>query len=215
LFKNWLRYQLLKMLLPKGMNHGFQDICQNALWSRGDDRDVSDELMEVREHYIKPDTFMNKLERRFNDQTCHFERSGHLFEPVTVTPKKYDMVVLTGMSAISEMITNRRTRGFTYYRSGVGTKQESASDTALQQEHHTLQVTTDGFAEPAGSSAKFAGKFPYTAFSATISEAGLFDQAIGGVMLFRTVFPSEQRIVHEQYNTFFTLSQTVSMISIT
>jgi hypothetical protein len=197
------------------MNYGFRDVCQNALWNKGDDRDVTDELMEVREHYIKPDTFMDKLERRFNDQTCHFERSGHLFEPVIVTPKKYDMVTLSGMSAISEMITNRRTLGFTWYKSGVGTKQESASDTKLQQEHHTLQVTRDGFAEPAGSSAKFAGKFPYTAFSATISEAGITDAAIGGVLLFRTVFPPEQRIPHVQYETFFTLSQTVSMISIT
>jgi len=197
------------------MNYGFQDVCQNALWNKGDDRDVSDELMEVREQYHSPDIFINKLERKYNDQTVHFERSGHLFDPVIVTPRKYDMVVLSGMSAISEMITNRRTRGFTFYRSGTGTKSESASDTKLQAEHHTLAVTTDGFAQPAGSSAQFAGKFPYTAFTATISEAGMFDQAVAGVMLFRTVFPIEQRIPHRQYETFFTLSQTVSMISIT
>lgn len=195
--------------------HGFQDVCQNALWSKEDDQEVATEMYEVRENYITAETFNQKLERRFNDQTARFGRSGKLFDPLIVTPKKYDMVTLSGMSAISEMITNRRTRGFTYYRSGVGTRAESASDTKLQAEHYSLQMTTDGFAQPAGSSAQFAGKFPYTAFSATISEAGVFDQAIGGVMLFRTVFPVEQRIPHTQYETFFTLSQTVSMISIT
>jgi hexokinase len=76
-------------------------------------------------------------------------------------------------------------------------------------------MITESFVEPVGSSMKFAGKLPHTAPMVIISEAGVFDSAIGGTMFFKTIFPTEQRISHIQFQTLFTLSQTVSMISIT
>jgi hypothetical protein len=85
----------------------------------------------------------------------------------------------------------------------------------LQAAHFRVSLNTDGFAEPAGSSMNFAGKMPYTAPTVIMSEAGVFDSAIGSIRFFRTGFPSEQRSSHTQFQTFFTVSQTASMISIT
>lgn len=194
---------------------GLQDVSINALWSKEDNRDVSDEFYEIREHYLNPDSFEKKLDRKFNDQTVHFERSGRLFDPLVVTDKKYDLVTLSGMSAITEWLTGKRTESFTHYASGTGTSEESASDIRLEHEHYRVSLITDGYAEPSGAAAKFAGKFPYTAPTATISEGGVFSRQVGGTMLFRTVFPTNERISHTQYSTFFTLTQSISMISIT
>ena len=191
------------------------DYCINALWSKEDDQDISDEFSKVREQQLKPESFQDKLERRYNDQTVHFEKSGKLFEPLHVTPRKYDLVTLAGMGAITELITGRRSTPFTHYADGTGTTTEAASDTKLQNEHFRVSMVTDGFAQPSGASARFAGKFPFTAPTATITEGGVFDALVGGTMLFRTVFPSNEVIVHTQYSTVYTLTQTVSMISIT
>jgi len=198
---------------------GIVDYATNALWSPEDEKDVDEELEYIRSKIHAgesiPESFQDKLERKFNDQTVHFDKSGKLFDPLKVTPKKYDLVTLSGMGAITELLCNRRTKGFTHYRSGTGTAIESSSDTKLQFEHFTVSMITDGFAEPAGSSAKFLGKFPISAPTATITEAGVFDAVVGGTMLFRTVFNTDQQIPHTQFQTFFSLSQTVSMISIT
>ena len=200
--------------LSKGST-GLQDYCINALWSKEDDRDVDEEIWAVKMGHISPDTFDEKLERRYNDQTVRFHKSGHSFEPLYVTPKKYDLVTLSGCGRITELMTGKSTRAFSHYADGTGTAPESPSDIRLQAEHFRVSMIVDGFAEPSGSSAKFAGKMPYTAPTATISEAGVFDSAVNGIMLFRTVFPPEQRINHTQFSTFYTVSQTVSLISIT
>lgn len=198
---------------------GIRDVAINALWSPEDEKDVDEELEYIRSKIDVgesiPLSFQDKLERKFNDQTVHFEKSGKEFDPLKVSPKKYDLVTLSGMGAITELLTGRRTKAFTHYRSGTGTAIESASDTKLQFEHFTVSMITDGFAEPAGSSAKFLGKFPISAPTATVSEAAVFDGVVGGTMLFRTVFNTDQQITHVQFQTFFSLSQTVSMISIT
>src|SRR3712207_7848579 len=54
----------------------------------------------------------------------------------------------------------RSTQTFTHYGAGTGSAIESASDIKLQNEHYRVSMLTDGFAEPAGAAAKFAGKFP-------------------------------------------------------
>jgi hypothetical protein len=216
---DWLGEKIRETLLsPKRLrisdcNEGIELGSNNALWSKEDDRDVTDEFQHIRDGLIPPN-FDEKLERKYNDQTVHFQ-NGHLFDPLEVTDKKYDLVTLSGQGRITELMTGKSNRAFTHYADGTGTSAESASDIRLQAEHFRVSMLIDGFAEPAGSSAKFAGKMPYTAPTAVISEAGVFDSSIGGVMLFRTVFPVEQRINHTQFTTFYTVSQTVSLISIT
>lgn len=187
----------------------------NALWDKRDEQAVADEFSRIREGCVPPDTFEKKLERSLQDQTAHFEDGTTLFEPILVTPPKHDLVTLGGMGAITELLTGKRTQPFTHYAGGTGTKAESPSDTKLQNEHFRVSMLSDGYAEPAGSSVKFAGKFPVSAPTGIISEGGVFDAFVGGVMLFRTVFPDEQVVEHTQYRTFFTLSQTISLISIT
>ena len=87
-----------------------------------------------------------------------------------------------------QAIHRKSTRAFTHYEGGTGTAPKSSRDVRLQGSRFRVSMITDGFAQPAGSSMKFAGKMPYTAPMAIISEAGVFDSAIGSTMFFRTVF---------------------------
>jgi hypothetical protein len=218
---NWLPKKIFghkKSALPSlsqpCSNLGLSDVGRNALWSKSDDLDVTIEFHKIRQGILGPESFEEKLERSYNDQSVHFD-SGRLFEPLKITDRKYDLVTLSGMSAITSWLAGNRTATFTHYAGGTGSKEEDASDTRLQNEHYRVSMITDGYSEQSGAAVKFAGKFPFIAPTATVTEGGVFDKAIRGVMLFRTVFPPEQQIPHTQYQTFYTLTQTISMVSIT
>jgi hypothetical protein len=195
----------------------YEDYAITAFWNAGDDeRRVENLFTLIQDGRLGPADFENRLERAYNDQTVRFE-DGRLFEPVIVTPRKYDMITFTGMIRIAQLVTGRSSQYFTFFASGTGVSEEKLSDIRLQAENFRVSMISDGFAEPAGIVMKFAGKFPSTVPTATITEGGVFDLGTvnAGTMLFRTVYPQEARLPHVQFRSFYTLSQAIHQVSIT
>jgi hypothetical protein len=192
---------------------GIEDIARNAVWDKTDGPALDKEFKQIRSGKIAPD-FQDKLARKYNDQTARFESTGKIMEPVHVTDEEYDLVTLGGMFLQGQLLCGKTTNFLKYYAAGTGVKGESRADTTLVQEHARVSMLTDGFAEPQGSSMKLGGKFSPTIASATIYEGGSFTQAVGGTMYHRTAFTEKNRVVHTQNQTNFTLSQTISFISI-
>jgi hypothetical protein len=192
---------------------GIEDVARNAVWDKNDGPALDKEFKQIRAGKIAPD-FQDKLARAFNDQTVRWDSTGRLMEPFHVTDEKRDLVTLGGMFLMGQLLCGKTTRFLTHYAGGTGVKAESRADTRLVQEHARVSMLTDGFAEPQGSSMKLGGKFSPTVASATIYEGGSFNQASGGTMYHRTAFTEKNRIVHTANQTNFTLSQTISFISI-
>lgn len=193
----------------------YLDSCLNALWDKTDEKRVDHEIFLIGDRRI-PVNFDERLERVWNDQTARFD-DGRLFEPLVVTPRKYDMVVNPGLIRIAQLVTGKSSQYFTYFASGTGTAEERISDNRLSAENYRVSMISDGFAEPVGTAMKFAGKFPNVVPTATITEGGVMDFGeIGkGTMLFRTLYPQESRLPHVQYRSFYTLTQTISQVPIT
>ena len=59
--------------------------------------------------------------------------------------------------------------------------------------------------QTSGSIIKYGAYFPTGIPTASISESGIFDDAAGGDMLLRSVYPANKVLVHTQASTFFTL----------
>ena len=175
----------------------YEDYCINALWNTEDEHLFENLFYLIQAGRLNPDEFEHRLERAYNDQTVRFE-DGRVFDPVIVTPRKYDMITFTGVIRIAQLVTGRSSQYFTFFASGTGVSEEKLSDSRLQAENFRVSMVSDGFAEPAGIVMKFAGKFPYTVPTATITEGGVFDLGTlnEGAMLFRTVYPVESRIPH-------------------
>jgi hypothetical protein len=211
--------RLLDRLLRKKPNGGikYEDYAITALWNAGDDeRRVENLFTLIQAGRLEPGEFELRLERAYNDQTVRFE-DGRLFDPVIVSPRKYEMITFTGMIRISQLVTGRFSQYFTFFASGTGVAEEKLSDSRLQAENAPVSMVSDGFAEPAGIVMKFAGKFPNTVPTATITEGGVFDLGTlnEGTLLFRTVYPIEARLPHVQFRSFYTLTQAIHQVSIT
>lgn len=169
----------------------------------------------MRAHELAGDSIDSKIMKRWNDhRNVRFE-NGHLFEPIAITPPKDDMVTLLGMNHLAKLGTGQILPAFAYYAAGTGTTAEHLSDTKLVAQVARVNVITEGYREDVGSAMRFLGRFSTTIRNAIITEGAVFNAPEGGVPLFRTVFTTEDYINHRQYNTFFSLSQTVSMISVT
>jgi len=152
-------------------------------------------------------TFEDQLERKFNDQTTHD------FNPLEVN-RQEDRVVASGMGRIAEFIVGESTQFFNHYSAGTGTTPVYASDTALIEELVRVSIEQQGYATASGAVIKYGAYFPPGVQTATITEAGVFDQMVGGVMLFRTVYPLDKVINHSQGITFFTLSHAIYQSSL-
>jgi hypothetical protein len=199
-----------------GTRVGLSDVGVNATWDPNDGKLIDKEFELIRRQLIPPN-FQDKLNRARDDQTVHFE-TGKLFEPIYVTKEKWDMVTLGGMNRMGMLAVGRSNRWFDIMAVGTGDADESAQDKKLEAEHARVSMVTDGFSEAPGANMRFGGKFSTTLASATIYEQGVFapSNQPGGepVMLYRTRFDEDNKIVHKQFQTDFTPTQTVSMISI-
>lgn len=152
-------------------------------------------------------TFEDQLERKFNDQTTHD------FNPLEVN-RQEDRVVASGMGRIAEFIVGESTQFFNHYSAGTGTTPVYASDTALIEELVRVSIEQQGYATASGAVIKYGAYFPPGVQTATITEAGVFDQMVGGTMLFRVVYPLDKVLNHTQGLTFFTLSHAIYQSSV-
>jgi hypothetical protein len=169
---------------------------------------IDDEIIFLRNKKNKLiNTFEEQLERKFNDQTTHG------FNPLEVN-RQEDRVVASGMGRIAEFIVGESTQFFNHYSAGTGTTPVYASDTALIEELVRVSIEQQGYATASGAVIKYGAYFPPGVQTATITEAGVFDQMVGGVMLFRTVYPLDKVINHVQSITFFTLSHAIYQSSL-
>ena len=170
--------------------------------------EIVDEINLLKaERKIIIDNFETQLERKFNDQTTHG------FSPLEVN-RQVDRVVASGMGRIAEFVVGESTQFFNHYSAGTGTTPVYASDTALIEELVRVSIEQQGYATASGAVIKYGAYFPPGVQTATITEAGVFDQMVGGVMLFRTVYPLDKVINHVQSITFFTLSHAIYQSSL-
>lgn len=145
--------------------------------------------------------FELQLERYYNDQTTELE-------PLEVN-RQVDRVVNSGMGRIAEFIVGESIQFFNHYACGTSTTPAYASDTALISEHARISIESAGYATASGAVIKFGAYFPSTIASANVTEAGVFDDAIAGTLLFRVVYPAGKTINHVQNATFFSLSHAI------
>src|SRR5687767_4826254 len=150
---------------------------------------ILDEINELKiEKSILVDDFEKQLERNYNDQSSDLE-------PLQVN-KKEDRVVAGGMGRIAEFVVGESIQFFNHYASGTGTTPVYASDTTLVEEVARVSIEQQGYATASGAVIKYGAYFAPNVPTASISEAGVFDAMVNGVMLFRTVFPLEKTINH-------------------
>jgi hypothetical protein len=169
---------------------------------------IVDEINLLRaERTVLIDGFETQLERKFNDQTTHG------FNPLEVN-RQEDRVVASGMGRIAEFVVGESTQFFNHYSAGTGTTPVYASDTALIEELVRVSIEQQGYATASGAVMKYGAYFAPGVQTATITEAGVFDQMVGGTMLFRTVYPLDKVLNHTQGITFFTLSHAIYQSSV-
>lgn len=200
-----------------------EDYCQNATWNPEDTNDIDDEIWQIK--MMAPDRetggpmpasrWFDKLERCYNDhRNVIFNRSGRPFQPTYVTPRKYDMVTNDGIHFMCQLGTGEIIgRFFNTYAVGTGNSTELPNDNALESEvGDRVNLAVDGFAQAAGDAMVFQGFFPALFQTTDIYEAAVFNQEVGGIPLFRTVFTEETKIPHVSGQGTFTPAQTVRMV---
>lgn len=161
------------------------------------------------------ESFDNKLERVYNDQTTDIE-------PLHVG-RVYDRVVNDGMIRIAELVTNTiglnttvqsGQGGFVSLASGIGTNPVSASDYQLQSENARIAFGFDAYMLAAGSVMRFGAFFAPSIPSAVISESGVFDDFTAGVMLYRTVYSVTDQWSHIVNRDYYSISHAIYQSSI-
>lgn len=177
----------------------------NALLSYNSERLIYEELMENSKILkIKKALLVNKfedeLERSYNDQTTSLE-------PLEVN-KQYDRVVSGGMNRIAEFVVGESTQFFDHFAAGTSSTPAYQSDNELIAEIARVSIEIQGYATASGAVIKYGAYFAPNVPSASITEAGVFDDPAAGVMLFRTVYVNKS-IIHVQGSTFFSLSHAI------
>jgi hypothetical protein len=191
------------------------DFGQNAYWQPEDGFYIDEEIWDVKMGKLRPDTWFEKLQKCYDDhRNVKFNRSGKLFQPVHVSKRKKDMVTNDGIFRLNQLATGESTNYFKTYGAGTGNAREMPNDDRLVSEIYRVSLITDGYAQAAGDSQVYVGRFPPQAPSATIYETAVFDQLEGGIPLFRTVFDEESKIVHKEFEGTYTLSQTIKLIGL-
>ncbi len=161
------------------------------------------------------ESFDDKLERLYNDQTTDIE-------PFHVG-RSTNKVVNDGMVRIAENVTNslglntQLFSGSGFYvaiASGTGTNPVNAADSELQFENARVQFGSEGFSLAAGTVMRFGGFFAPSIPSALISESGVFDDFSAGSMLYRTVYSPIDQATHVLNADYYTLSHAIYQMSV-
>ncbi len=151
---------------------------------------------------IKPDSWHQKLQRLYNDQTVYLG-DGHHLEPDIKPKLKLDKVTNQGLEIVAPRIlgVSDNASGFLYMACGTGTTTASASDLALATEIKRVNMRTEGGSATASKATiYFNGFFPKNTVTGDIAEAGIFDSAdtANDNIFLRTVLPDADKISHIQ-----------------
>lgn len=151
---------------------------------------------------IPPDSWHQKLQRLYNDQTVYLG-NGHHLEP-DVRPKlKLDKVTNQGLEVVAPRIlgVSDNASGFLYMACGTGTTTASASDLSLATEIKRINMRNEGGSAVANKATiYFNGFFPKSTPTGDIAEAGIFDSGdtANDNIFLRTVLPDADQISHVQ-----------------
>ena len=156
--------------------------------------------------------YEERINRANNDQTAYDDHANKYIEPLESSCED-DLLVTTGLSKLAQLITGESERYFSHFASGTSTVLESRDDTILRAENARVSLFDSGYQTATGGHLKYAGFFYSSIPSAIITEGGVFDEADGGNMLFRTVYNTP--LNHIQYETVYTLTQSILTTSIT
>ena len=157
------------------------------------------------------DYYEQFLSRTQHDKTVSFE---HIPEPLQVGYKP-DRVVFSGLERLADLATGKSNSTFNYYAIGTGTSPVLPSDTALDFEEARVSINETGFAESKGSSMVFAGYFPATLPSMSVSESGVFDRFNApSTMFLRTTYTGNNILPHIFNQTFVAVSHFVYQLSV-
>jgi hypothetical protein len=197
-----------------------EDLNYAASWDKNDYTYVSRLFKEIQmaDDYGEQDiverlsrSYERKITRKFEGQYIPDIKEDPA--PIDVSFQK-DVITNQGMGRIVSILVGKTNARFNHYASGDGTSVATVGDTRLQSEKFRISMTTDGFMTAAGTVARYGAVFIPSAPSHTVTEAAVFDSAVGGTPLNRTLYPSSQRIVHTIFVDFYSLSIALYLSSV-
>ena len=157
------------------------------------------------------DYYEQFLSRTQHDKTVCYE---YIPEPLQVGYKP-DRVVFSGLERLADLATGKSDSTFNYYAIGTGTSPVLPSDVQLDFEEARVSINETGFAESKGSSMVFAGYFPATLPSMSVSESGIFDCFNApSTMFLRTIYTGSNILPHIFNQTFVAASHFVYQLSV-
>ncbi len=185
---------------------GIRDVGRAAIFSRSDEGWVP--RLARPQHF---DTFIEKLDRLLNDQTAYVELENRHLEPLEVAFKD-DITTNDGAKVLCQRGVGESVNPFNYMACGTGTTAEAVTNDQLASELARVALNS-GSAFSSGMSMKFAGYFNTLTPTGNITEYAPANGPTPGPsnskILARTVF--SPALVHTQNQTFFLLTQVVSI----
>lgn len=154
--------------------------------------------------------FNNKCERVFNDHrnvlVDEHKDPSTFFEPYQINFVN-NMIVLSGLTGMAELITNQRNKFFTYLAVGTSNTPVSLLDISLAAEHYRVNVEDLGWFEPHGNTIRTGSLFPENMPDAIVCEIGCLDEPAEGVLFWRVVIEQVARFLkHFNGETYITVS---------
>lgn len=129
------------------------------------------------------------------------------FEPLQVT-KSDNMVVLSGLTKMAEILTNNSNTFFTYLEVGRSSLAVDLLHLSLADPVYRVNVQDLGWIEPHGAKILTGSMFPPDMTSATIREIGCFDGPTDpSTMFWKVVIDQEDKVLyHTEGQTYVTVS---------
>jgi hypothetical protein len=179
-----------------------KDKCWGASWSLKDEKDIRKDFLRIQKGTLNPATFIERLDRFYNDQTVWIDKSRKYLEPLKVGYKD-DKVVAEGLIRLAEYVAGKSDKLFKVYLVGTGSGTVSNKDFQLETEEVRLDIIENGgFIQNRGSTNYFGLMFPKTIQTITapspIKETAIVDDmdSTKDQMLLRTVLPDGEEISH-------------------
>jgi hypothetical protein len=189
----------------RGNVHG-HDYSYGSVWQSADEKYVC-KLLRQR----NPELMEKRISKIWDDHRAIYDKKyARMFEPVSVTYKE-DLVVNEGLTRLAQLATGQSSTSFTHFVSGTGSTAEGAGRTIADVvESARVSMSTSGDRYATGTSMKFAGFFPSTSPTATITQGAAADNATpsAGTILFYTKYGSG--LSHTAGTTFYVLQQTIT-----
>lgn len=154
--------------------------------------------------------FNDKCNRVYNDHRTvlidDYKYPHKKFEPYQINLVE-NMIVLTGLTGIAELITNQRNKFFTYLAVGTSNVPVTLLDIRLASEHYRVNVEDMGWFEPHGNTIRTGSLFPENMPDAIVAEIGSFDEPAEGTLFWRVVIEQVARFLkHFNGETYITVS---------